>query len=558
MHRSLPSIICLLLALGALLGSVAPASAQDTSILVSITASSNAEFTVSLSSTSTTDSVIAYDVGGTAIPGTDYTALSGSVTVNAGTDSTVIPVIASTTDDESKTVTVTLSSITSGDALLAIDPDNSTASINIGNGNIITTGVHPIIYKLDFDKNGSSTINFNFFDNGFVIGPYEGSALVGLGSFIFTLNNSKEYFLVEDSAHMFIAKKGSAKRMVFGGGSIGEAGFSGYLGTGSVNTSLSVPGITLKIAKSMKGATLAGADETSLLGTINEPADGTLSLAGNIDVKASLREGFTRQANAVEGAGSLADATQLVVDYLESSGFVRSDPIEASIAGTQDGDRITDVDGEFTVSLSRASSTDSTFSYSVDDTSTAVAGTDYTAASITNTVTVPAGDTSATIDIDVITSATAGEPKTLTLSLTGVTDGDALLNIESSTGTASIEITNGPVASIGAGETASRSGSDSEFTVFISPVSTTLTEITLTVTVTGTLGDNISNTDFTELPTSVSIAAESGSTIIPLSLMRGTGADGVGTVTVEIGPVTTPESVTIDSTSSSASIEITD
>ncbi|MEM8953749.1 MAG: Calx-beta domain-containing protein [Verrucomicrobiota bacterium] len=410
-----------------------------------------------------------------------------------------------------------------------------------------TQEVHPVIYRLDFDKN-SPSINFNFFDNGYVIGPYEGSALVGLGSFIFTLNKEKEYYLIEDSAHLFIAKRGNAQRMVFGGGSIGDSGFSGYLGSGSTNKTLSVPGLDLKIASSMKGVGLAGADETSLEGTINEPADGSLSLAGNINVKASLSTGFTRQANAVAGAGSLDDATQLVVDYLESAGFNRADPIEVSIAGTTNGNRFTDTDGVFTVSLSRTTSSASTVSYTTSG--TAVAGTDYNAPS--GTVTIPEGDTSATVTIDVIASTEAGGSSTVILSLASITSGDELLNINPNNRTATITLANGSLASITATQNGSRSGNtNGQFTVTISPTSSSATTINYSTTGSATEG-----TDYTALTGTVIVPADTGSATIDVQVVPQPGANTTDTVIVTLDTVTDNTGVAIDTSNNTATVEL--
>ena len=52
----------------------------------------NGQFTVSLTQASSTDTVVNYSVAGTATPATDYTALTGSVTIPAGSLSAVIDV----------------------------------------------------------------------------------------------------------------------------------------------------------------------------------------------------------------------------------------------------------------------------------------------------------------------------------------------------------------------------------------------------------------------------------------------------------------------------------
>ena len=74
-------------------------------------------FTITQDRLSTQATVIAYTVGGTATSGTDFTALSGSVTIPAGatTATITVPLLEDGAIEGSETVTVTLTSITSGD-----------------------------------------------------------------------------------------------------------------------------------------------------------------------------------------------------------------------------------------------------------------------------------------------------------------------------------------------------------------------------------------------------------------------------------------------------------
>ena len=85
------------------------------------------QFTVSLTQVSSTDTVVTYTVAGTATAGTDYTALTGTVTIPAGSLSAVIDV--SVLDDalveDSETVTVTLTGV-SGDPQITLDPEPPT------------------------------------------------------------------------------------------------------------------------------------------------------------------------------------------------------------------------------------------------------------------------------------------------------------------------------------------------------------------------------------------------------------------------------------------------
>jgi hypothetical protein len=55
----------------------------------------NGQFTVTQSATSATDTVITYAISGTATNGTDYSLLSGSVTITAGSTTATIDVTVS-------------------------------------------------------------------------------------------------------------------------------------------------------------------------------------------------------------------------------------------------------------------------------------------------------------------------------------------------------------------------------------------------------------------------------------------------------------------------------
>jgi hypothetical protein len=116
----------------------APAFAQETISIQATDASAaepsnNGTFTVSLSAPNTTggDLTVSYGVGGTASPGDDYTALSGSVVVANNASSATIPV--NVTNDSlvegAETVVVTLTG--SSDAGFVVDGASDTDTITI-------------------------------------------------------------------------------------------------------------------------------------------------------------------------------------------------------------------------------------------------------------------------------------------------------------------------------------------------------------------------------------------------------------------------------------------
>ena len=92
----------------------------------------NGVFTVTQTAASSTDTILSYTVGGTATSGSDYTALSGSVTIPAGatTATITVPIINDLIDDGTETVIVTLTAKTAGDADISIGAPNS-ATINL-------------------------------------------------------------------------------------------------------------------------------------------------------------------------------------------------------------------------------------------------------------------------------------------------------------------------------------------------------------------------------------------------------------------------------------------
>lgn len=106
----------------------------------------NGTFRVILSAPSSTDTVVTYSVGGTATPGSDFTSLTGSVTIPAGdlfADITV-DVLNDSAAEDTETVIVTLTDFTSADAEITLDPTpaNLTATANITDDDdlVITSG----------------------------------------------------------------------------------------------------------------------------------------------------------------------------------------------------------------------------------------------------------------------------------------------------------------------------------------------------------------------------------------------------------------------------------
>src|SRR5262249_18095341 len=100
-------------------------------------------FRVTQTKVSSTDTVVSYTVGGTATAGSDYTTLSGTVTIPAGlsTAEGLGPELNGGLSEGTKTVTGTLSTIRTGDPDISIDSGNANASLDITDDDTATVSV---------------------------------------------------------------------------------------------------------------------------------------------------------------------------------------------------------------------------------------------------------------------------------------------------------------------------------------------------------------------------------------------------------------------------------
>ncbi len=121
------------------------------------------KFTVTQSTTSSTDTVVGYSVlvGSTATDGgTDYTTLSGSVTILAGDTTADIDVTGINDDsivEADETVIVQLNSVTSGDPQISVDTGNDTATVTIENGDTAKLSINDVL-QVETDSGTTSFV----------------------------------------------------------------------------------------------------------------------------------------------------------------------------------------------------------------------------------------------------------------------------------------------------------------------------------------------------------------------------------------------------------------
>ncbi|MCF6801119.1 hypothetical protein L3V81_02910, partial [Thiotrichales bacterium 19S3-11] len=314
------------------------------------------QFTVTLSNPSDTDTVISYSVTGDATAGSDYTALTGSVTILAGaTTATIdVSVIDESLLEDNETVVVTLDSITSGDADISIGAsDNATVTINDDDLAEVTIA--------------ATTANAT-----------EPGGVGNDGQFTVTLSNPSDTDTV--------------------------------------------------ISYSVTGDATAGSDYTALTGSVTILAGATTA---TIDV--SVLDDFQLEDNetVVVTLDSITSGdADISIGALNSDTVTIADDDTAEVTIAATTANATEPggvgnDGQFTVTLSNPSDTDTVISYSV--TGNATAGSDYTA--LTGSVTILAGATTATIDVSVLDDFEVEDNETVIVTLDRVTSGDADIRI---------------------------------------------------------------------------------------------------------------------------------
>ena len=113
----------------------------------------NGQFQVTQSAVSSVDTVITYTVSGSAGPGNDYVALSGTVTILAGQTTAMIDlnVLDDALVESDETVTLLLTGFGSGNSEFHLDPDpaNLTATATIGDDDSATISISRITDGVD-------------------------------------------------------------------------------------------------------------------------------------------------------------------------------------------------------------------------------------------------------------------------------------------------------------------------------------------------------------------------------------------------------------------------
>ena len=548
----------------------------------------NGSFTVSLTSAATTDTTVTYSVAGTATPGDDYTALSGSVVILAGETSAVID------------VTVLDDLLVEGDESVIVTLTGATGDADIALG----TTTEATITIIDNDPVVQNEVTIAASADGAEAGPLNGSFTVSLTEVAATdttvsytvagtatpdddytaLSGSVVILAGETSAVIDVTVlddllvEGAESVIVTLTGATGDGNIA--LGTTTEATITIIDNDPVvqnevTIAASADGAeagplngsftvslTEVAATDTTVSYTVSgtaTPDDDYTALSGSVVILAGetsavidvtvlddlLVEGAESVIVTLTGAtgdgnialGTTIDATITISD---------NDPVvqnEVTIAASADGAEAGPLNGSFTVSLTEAATTDTTVSYSVAGTATP--DDDYTA--LSGSVVILAGETSAVIDVTVLDDLLVEGAESVIVTLTGAT-GDGNIALGTTTEATITIIDNDPVVQNEVTIAASADGAEAgplngSFTVSLTEVAATDTTVSYTVSGTATPDD-----DYTALSGSVVILAGETSAVIDVTVLDDLLVEGAESVIVTLTGATGDGNIALGTT----------
>lgn len=402
--------------------------------------------------------------GTATVAGNDYLAKSGNVTFAPGetTKNVSITIKGDTTAEANETFTVTLTAPTTAtlgtavatgtigdDDTLPVLSVNNPVSIDEGN-----TGTVTLLYTVTLSSASTQTVTVAYAtadgtatvaDNDYTaksgtlsFAPGETSKIVQVVIKGDTKNEANETLLLNLSgatnANIAVASgTGTITNDDFGlptvnitpGVTVTE-GNSGTVDATFHVTLSQATGQTVTVVVSTTNGTATTADNDYVAGTgtitfAPGETDKTFVVQVKGDTKLEANENFSLVLSSPTNAtiGTTSAAATITND---DSGVV-------SIAKTKDGAETTPPTvGKFTVTQSGTSSIATVLTYTVAGTALPGAGNDYQ--TLSGTVTIPAGQTTATIDVTTLTDATAEDLETVIVTLTGFTSHDPNITLD--------------------------------------------------------------------------------------------------------------------------------
>ncbi|WP_184470989.1 Ig-like domain-containing protein, partial [Pedobacter sp. AK013] len=540
------------------------------------------EFTFTLSNVSTTDTQITYSVSGTATSGSDYTSIGTTVTIPAGQTSVrvSVPVLDDNIAEGTETVILTMTAATSNPSITAstvpatvniTDNDTSVATITAGtsgsengpvNGTFTVTLSNPssqpttITYTLggtategsDYSAIVTKTITIPAGQTtGTITIPVLTDNIVeGTETVVATLGSSNNPLVGVSNtpATINITDNTTATVTVAATKDGAEPGTAGEFTFTLSNASTTDTQITYSVG----GTATSGSDYTSIGTTVTIPA-GQTSVRVSVPVlDDNIAEGTETVILTMTAATSNPSITASTVPATVN--ITDNDTSVASITAGTPGSENGPVNGTFRVTLSNPSSTDTQLTYTLGGTATE--GSDYSTI-VTKTITIPAGQTTGTITIPVLTDNIVEGTETVVATLVSSNSPLVTITTVPADKTATINILDNTTATVTVAATkdGAEPGTAGEFTFTLSNVSTTDTQITYSVSGTATSGS-----DYTSIGTTVTIPAGQTSVRVSVPVLDDNIAEGTETVILTMTAATSNPSITASTVP--ATVNITD
>lgn len=511
-----------------------------------------ATFTVARSGDTTHAVSVAYSTAGTASSGSDFTALSGTVTIapGASTASITVTPIDDGLAEESETVVVTL---TGGAAYISGSPDSATVTLadddlpmvfisatdpiggevgpDTGTLMVSRTGATATSLLVTYSVGGSATPGADYLSlsgsvtipagansTNITLTPLDDGAAEGSETVVLTLSSSVGYGVSASAGVATVTINDDDLPVGLPvvtisptDGNANEAGSDSGLFTVSRGGGTAGP---LTVNYMVGGSASGGSDYAELPGTATIDAGASSATITVTVLDDSLVEGtetvvVSLAAGAAYTVGVPDSAAIVIADNDVPPGFptvtvLATDP-EAAESGLQTG--------SFTVARTGDATGELTISYSVGGTATA--GSDY--AALSGTITIPAGSSTASIAVVPVDDAAVEEPETVTVTLAAApaytvgADSTATVTITSDDTTAGA-----PVVSVAAGDPDAAEEGPNNGTFTITRTGSTAGSLTVVYTVGGTA---TAGSDYAALSGALTIPAGSSSasiTVIPL------------------------------------------
>ncbi len=436
----------------------------------------NGVLTITQTSTTITNTDVSYSIAGTATSGADYTALSGTATITAGQLNTTItvPVLEDAIDEDNETVIITLTGVTSGTATLdpvpanltatntILDDDTYTATIAATDATATELGTTTGEYTVSLDVANSSggVITVGYTVTGTATSGSDFVALTGSVDIADLASSATILLTPIDDADVELDETVTVTLDAGTGYTVGAPNSADVTitsddvvpvsevsiinttdgsenGAGAVTNGVLTINQTFatvtdtEIGYSVAGTSTSGLDFSALSGTATITA-GQFSTIITVPVlEDAIVEGSETVIITLTGVTSgTAVLDPVPANLTATNTILDDDSATVSILNTTDGTENgsgTVTNGILTVTQTAVSATNTDLTYTVDLTSTAISGTDYT--TLSGTVTISAGATTALITIPVLEDGiieTGGE--TVVITLTGVTNGAATLD----------------------------------------------------------------------------------------------------------------------------------